>query len=334
MMHGDTAICNPGYGHKSYGKIRVSLTHITNGFLRRTPATCQLIRKYKGRTLKEPVYIGSLESGMQGQPVIYCQEIGIDSICTNTVQCRTLSVVHNIYSKSLNNQFNLGAMSAGMGKEIKLTSAGPVIIRCNMHKDMIGTIFVVPNGYYAQVDEQGKFSFSDVNSTEYIMQFWHPQLYPEEVLSHAREVSLTGEDKTLEIKVVSQSKVGEIHDLVDDTDYKQIVDSIEKEINQAITDWKNKKKFISRKRMLIAITRHYEGEGLKGAIAKSFSVNRSEKLEQSLDSIRKKISGINKSTEVTEDNLRTQAGRVVAQLRNNVKELEYRLNPGKKKAGQ
>ncbi|MFQ5443386.1 MAG: tetratricopeptide repeat protein [Nitrospinales bacterium] len=35
--------------------------------------------------------------------------------------------VHNIYSKSLNNQFNLGAMAAGSSKAIQFSSAGPAL---------------------------------------------------------------------------------------------------------------------------------------------------------------------------------------------------------------
>ena len=237
--------------------------------------------------------------------------------------------IHNIFSKSLNNQFNLGAMAAGGSKEIKMNTAGPVILRCNLHKDMIGTVFVVPNGYYAKSNDNGEFAFEEVKSADYILQVWHPQLYPEEVLAHAKEISLTGEDKVLNLEINSESKTGEIHDLVDQTDYNLIVDNIEKEMNQAIQDWKNGKKFISRKRMLMAITKHYEGEGLKGAIAKSFSVNRSEKLEQSLDSIRKKISGIDKSEEITEIGLKNQADLVVSNLRRNVTELEGRLKPAK-----
>lgn len=237
--------------------------------------------------------------------------------------------VHNIFSKSLNNQFNLGAMATGGGKEMTMTAPGPVILRCNLHKDMIGTIFVVPNGYYAKVDEKGEFSFDDVKSNEYIMQFWAPRLYPEEVETHAKVISLTGEDMVLKINIKSQSTAGEIHDLVDDTDYNMVVDSIEKEMFQAIIDWKNGKKFIPRKRMLMAITRHYDGEGLKGAIAKSFSAKRSENLEKSLDSIRKKISGLDKSEAVTEGGLKFQADRVIAQLRSNVTELENRFKPGK-----
>jgi len=237
--------------------------------------------------------------------------------------------VHNIYSKSLNNQFNLGAMAAGTGKEIQMIMPGPVILRCNLHKDMVGTVFVVPNGYYSQPDENGQYFFDDVASAEYIMQFWHPRLYPEEVESHAKSISLTGADQVQDLEITSQSQPGEIHDLVDDTDYNLVVDNIEKEMKQAIIDWKNGKKYISRKRMLMAITKHYDGEGLKGALAKSFSVKRSENLEKNMDVIRKKISGLIKTAEVTEDGLNLEADRIIARLRNNVKELEARLDPGK-----
>ena len=86
--------------------------------------------------------------------------------------------------------------------------------------------------------------------------------------------------------------------------------------------------------MLMVITKHYDGEGLKGALAKSFSVKRSENLEKKMDIIRKKISGLVKTAEVTEEGLNFEADRIIAQLRNNVKELEARLDPGKTPATQ
>ena len=218
--------------------------------------------------------------------------------------------VHNIYSKSSGNQFNLGAMSAGGNKEIRLETPGPVILRCNLHKDMIGTVFVVPNGYYANTNANGEYQFDNVKSQEYILEFWHPQLYPEDVGKNVKSI-----------------QPGEIHDLVDATDYNVVVDKIEKEISQAIQDWSDGKKFMPRKRMLKAITRLYDGEGLKGAIAKSFSEQRSLKLEQGMDEIRKQVSGIGIKEKVTAASLKFKAERVVAQLRNNVKELEHRLNP-------
>jgi len=236
--------------------------------------------------------------------------------------------VHNIYSKSINNQFNLGAMAAGSSKSISLDSAGPVVLRCNMHKDMIGTIFVAPNGYHTSANENGEYHFENIDSKNFIMQVWNPSLKPEEVGAHLKSADLTGVDQTIDFDIKSTSKPGDIHDLVEATDYNLVVDNIEKEMNQAIEDWKNGKKFISRKRMLLAITKHFDGGGLKGAIAKSFSKKRSDGLEKKLDDIRKKISGIGVSKgEVTEDGLKSQAEFAVSQLRTNVKELEARLNP-------
>jgi plastocyanin len=236
--------------------------------------------------------------------------------------------VHNIFSKSQNNQFNLGAMAAGSARSLTLDQAGPIVLRCNLHKDMMGTIFVVPNGYSTHPDAKGEFSFDKVKSQGYLLQVWHPRLNPEEVEANLTTVDLKGEDKTFDMDIKSTSQPGEIHDMVDPTDYSAIVDTIEKEMFQAITDWKNGKKSIPRKRMLMAITKHYDGEGLKGAIAKSFSQKRSLQLEKKLDEIRKHISGIGVAKgEVTEESLTSKAKFAVSQLRNNVQELEARLNP-------
>lgn len=236
--------------------------------------------------------------------------------------------VHNIYSKSRNNQFNLGAMAAGSSKTLILDQPGPVILRCNLHKDMIGTIFVVPNGYYTHPNEKGEYSFTNVKSQGYLLGYWHPQLIPDEVEANLKQVDLKGVDQSTDFDFKSESRRGEIHDLVDPTDYNAIVDTIEKEMFQAIADWKAGKKSIPRKRMLMVITKHYDGEGLKGALAKSFSQKRSLGLEKKLDAIRKEISGIGVSKgEVTEESLTSKAKFVISQLRNNVQELEARLNP-------
>jgi len=235
--------------------------------------------------------------------------------------------VHNIYSKSSGNQFNLGAMAAGAAREIRLETPGPVILRCNLHKDMMGIVFVVPNGYFAQTNAKGEYQFENVKSQEYILEFWHPQMYPEDVEKNVKSVKLTGKDEVFDFKIASASKPGEIHDLVDATDYNVVVDNIEKEMLQAIKDWDKGKKFMPRKRMLKAITQYYDGEGLKGAIAKSFSEQRSLKLEQAMDEIRKQVSGIGAKEKITTASLNFKVERVLAQLRNNVKELEQRLNP-------
>ena len=234
--------------------------------------------------------------------------------------------IHNIYSKSLKNQFNLGAMASGSSRSILAKDAGPIILRCNLHKDMIGTIFVAPNGYFTRTNEKGKYLIKKVKSKEYIMQVWHPRLYPREIDKYTKLIKLKGKDEVIDFRIKSDSKPSEIHDLVDTTDYDLIVDNIEKLIYEAIDDWKNGKKYLPRKKVLKAATFHYQGEGLKGALAKSFSEKRGAKLEKAIDSIRRKISGFSKE-KITEESLKTETKRIVAQLRNNVFELKARIKP-------
>ena len=263
------------------------------------------------------------QSGLNFQPRHSIVQVGATITFSN--QDRE---VHNIFSKSQGNQFNLGAMASGSFKSIEVNKAGPIVLRCNMHKDMIGTLFVVPNGYYTQPNEKGEYEFKNVKSEGYIMQVWAPMLSPDEVNANIRSADLKGVNQTFDFDIKSASVRGEIHDMTDPTDYNAIVDNIEREIYQAIEDWKNGKKFISRKRMLMAITKHFDGEGLKDAIAKSFSSKRSILLERKLDKIRKEISGYGKSEKpVTEASLKSQANFAVAALRNNVTELEARIQP-------
>ena len=236
--------------------------------------------------------------------------------------------VHNIYSKSLNNQFNLGTMSSGVVKTISLLQPGPIVLRCNLHKDMVGTVFVVPNGYYTQPDKQGKYEFNEVKSAGYIMQAWAPHLAPGDVEANLKSADLNGEDKTFNFDIKTASLSGEIHDMVDPVDYNAVVDNIDNELEQAIQGWEDGKKYVPRKRALMAITKYYDGGGLKGALAKSFSEKRSQGLEDKLDDIRKIISGIGaEAKSATGDSLRKRAAFVVSQLRVNVKELKARLNP-------
>jgi len=236
--------------------------------------------------------------------------------------------VHNVFSKSLNNQFNLGAMSSGMVKTISLLQPGPIVLRCNLHKDMVGTIFVVPNGYYTKPDKQGDFKFKDVKSARYIMQAWAPHLAPGDVETNLKSADLNGEDKILDFNIKTDSHPEEIHDMVDSVNYNDLVDNIDIELKQAIQDWENGKKYVSRKRALMAITKYYDGGGLKGALAKSFSEKRSQNLEDKLDDIRKIISGIGaESKSASAESLRQKVAFTISQLRNNVQELEARLNP-------
>ena len=320
-----------GANHKMEGSKKVKDTTSIKGKILingKAPSPSTLVfletkTKMRAKGQKKGEVITIRQSGLNFQPTHSIIQVGTTVNFSNHDK-----EVHNIYSKSVGNQFNLGAMASGSFKSIEFNTPGPIVLRCNMHKDMIGTLFVVPNGYYTKPNKKGEYEFKNVKSEGYIMQVWAPILSPDEVSANIRSADLTGVDQTFNFDIKSASVKGEIHDMTDPIDYNAIVDNIEKEMFQAIEDWKNGKKFISRKRMLMAITKHFDGEGLKSAIAKSFSSKRSIILERKLDKIRKEISGYGKSeSPVTEASLKSQAEFAVAALRNNVKELEARIQP-------
>ena len=320
-----------GSDHKMEGSKKVNeTTHVKGKILINgkppSPNTLVFLETKTKMRIKEQRKGESItihQSGLNFQPRHSIVQVGATITFSNQDK-----EVHNIFSKSQGNQFNLGAMPSGSFKSIEVNKAGPIVLRCNMHKDMIGTLFVVPNGYYTQPNEKGEYEFKNVKSEGYIMQVWAPMLSPDEVDANIRSADLTGVNQTFDFDIKSASVRGEIHDMTDPTDYNAIVDNIEREVYKAIEDWKNGKKFISRKRMLMAITKHFDGEGLKDAIAKSFSSKRSILLERKLDKIRKEISGYGKSEKpVTEASLKSQAEFAVAALRNNVTELQARIQP-------
>ena len=54
------------------------------------------------------------------------------------------SVVHNVFSRSSGNEFEIRAQPPGMAQAVPLASAGRVEVRCAIHPDMKMTIDVKP----------------------------------------------------------------------------------------------------------------------------------------------------------------------------------------------
>ncbi len=77
------------------------------------------------------------------------------------------NIDHNVYSLSRTRKFDIGLA----GKDSKLTvdfpKPGIVKYYCSVHKNMEGTIVVLPSPYYAIVDEPGPFTIENVPAGEW-----------------------------------------------------------------------------------------------------------------------------------------------------------------------
>lgn len=83
------------------------------------------------------------------------------------------SILHNAFSLSRSNKFDLGLYGKSEGKIHKFGSAGVVRIFCNVHYHMVAYVLVLDTPYYAKVDQKGSFQLSGLPSGKGKLYVWH-----------------------------------------------------------------------------------------------------------------------------------------------------------------
>ena len=84
-------------------------------------------------------------------------------------------VLHNAFSTSGKNRFDLGFFGGGEKKSQVFEKPGLVRVYCNVHHDMVAYILVLNTPYFTSVDAKGKFSFQDLPEVSGQLQIWHPR---------------------------------------------------------------------------------------------------------------------------------------------------------------
>ena len=69
-------------------------------------------------------------------------------------------ILHNVFSVSAPNQFDLGLYQQGPGKEKRFEQPGVVRVYCNVHHDMVAYILVLDTPYRASPDADGEFALT------------------------------------------------------------------------------------------------------------------------------------------------------------------------------
>lgn len=83
------------------------------------------------------------------------------------------SILHNAFSPSRSNKFDLGLYGKSEGKFHRFNSAGVVRIFCNVHYHMVAYVLVLDTPYYTKVDSNGDFSLSGLPSGKGKLSVWH-----------------------------------------------------------------------------------------------------------------------------------------------------------------
>jgi len=79
------------------------------------------------------------------------------------------NIDHNVYSLAKKNKFDIGLAAQGSVDEVVFKTTGIVKFFCSVHKNMQGTIFVVPSPHYAVLKRPGKFEIEDVPEGKWIV---------------------------------------------------------------------------------------------------------------------------------------------------------------------
>ena len=87
-------------------------------------------------------------------------------------------ILHNVFSVSSGNGFDLGLYKKGPGKEKVFESPGLVRVYCNVHPSMVAYILVVDTPYFAAPAEDGTFVLSGLPKGGGKLTVWHEQTEP------------------------------------------------------------------------------------------------------------------------------------------------------------
>ena len=87
-------------------------------------------------------------------------------------------VLHNVYSHSPAQRFDLGLYPPGETRSAVMEKPGVVEIECSAHADMKAYVIVSDSPYHAAVSAQGAYRIDDVPPGTYEIELWHPDFEP------------------------------------------------------------------------------------------------------------------------------------------------------------
>lgn len=90
-------------------------------------------------------------------------------------------ILHNVFSVSPENSFDLGLYKRGPGKERRFDNPGLVRVYCNVHHDMVAYVLVLETPYHASPDAQGGFVLTGLPRGRGRLTVWHEQAEPQTV---------------------------------------------------------------------------------------------------------------------------------------------------------
>lgn len=88
-------------------------------------------------------------------------------------------ILHNVFSVSGDNSFDLDLMDGGESRSHRFTHSGLVRVFCNVHRDMVGYVWVLGTPHWLRPQPDGSFRFDGLPAGRGKLTLWHPRAEPE-----------------------------------------------------------------------------------------------------------------------------------------------------------
>jgi plastocyanin len=88
------------------------------------------------------------------------------------------NILHNAFSLSGKNRFDLGLYRRGDGKETTFDEPGVVRVFCNVHHSMVAYVLVVETPFYTTAAADGSFRFEGLPDGPGRLTVWHERSEP------------------------------------------------------------------------------------------------------------------------------------------------------------
>ncbi len=111
-------------------------------------------------------------------------------------------ILHNAFSTSKDNGFDIGLYGQGEGKAQRFDQPGYVRVYCNVHHSMVGHILVLDTPFFVRPDAQGRFRLKDLPAGKGDLVVWLDRATP----WHAQLVAGTTEPLVVTLEL-AQKKI-------------------------------------------------------------------------------------------------------------------------------
>lgn len=86
------------------------------------------------------------------------------------------TIVHNVFSPSRPNDFDLGVYPEGESRSVPFAHPGLVRLYCSIHASMQGTVLVTPSRWFSVASPSGAYRIRDVPPGSYLLHVWNERL--------------------------------------------------------------------------------------------------------------------------------------------------------------